>query len=137
MLLSGGRPAQTLYFSTSNGRTYGNEEVFGSDPLPYLRPVPERDDGDSPIAGVRIDLYDNTGALVATTYTDANGYYKFNMLRPGEYTVIETQPQGYFDGGAKPGTGGGVGTGGSMDPNDPDCGCGGDPSLRRPGRGSA
>ena len=36
------RPAQTVYFSTSNGRTYGNEDVFGSDPLPYLRPVVER-----------------------------------------------------------------------------------------------
>ena len=48
VLLSGGRPAQTLYFSTSNGQTYGNEDVFGSDPLPYLRPVLERDDGDSP-----------------------------------------------------------------------------------------
>ena len=48
MLLSDGRPAQTVYFSTSNGRTYGNEDVFGSSPLPYLRPVVERDDGASP-----------------------------------------------------------------------------------------
>jgi SpoIID/LytB domain protein len=45
-----GRPADTLYFSTSNGHTVGNEEVFGSDPLPYLRPVPERDDGASPLS---------------------------------------------------------------------------------------
>jgi stage II sporulation protein D len=47
VLLHGGRPATTVYFSTSNGRTYGNETVFGSDPLPYLRPVVERDDGAS------------------------------------------------------------------------------------------
>ena len=48
VLLSEGRPADTVYFSTSNGQTYGNEDVFGSAPLPYLRPVMERDDGASP-----------------------------------------------------------------------------------------
>jgi stage II sporulation protein D len=56
VLLSGGRPADTVYFSTSNGRTYGNDEVFGSAPLPYLRPVPERDDSASPLARWRVDL---------------------------------------------------------------------------------
>ncbi len=83
-------------------------------------------EGDAPLANVRIDLFNNSGALVATTFTDANGYYKFENLRPGEYTVVETQPQGYFDGGATPGTGGGVGT---HDPSDPDCGCGTDPNT--------
>jgi stage II sporulation protein D len=48
VLLFGGRPADTLYFSTSNGRTYGNDQVFGTAPLPYLRPVSERDDRASP-----------------------------------------------------------------------------------------
>jgi stage II sporulation protein D len=48
VLLHDGRPAETVYFSTSNGRTYGNDEVFGSSPLPYLRGVVERDDGASP-----------------------------------------------------------------------------------------
>jgi stage II sporulation protein D len=47
VLLHDGRPATTFYFSTSNGRTYGNEDVFGGEPLPYLRPVVERDDGAS------------------------------------------------------------------------------------------
>ena len=50
VLLTGDRPATTVYFSTSNGHTYGNEDVFGTDPLSYLRPVPERDDGASPTA---------------------------------------------------------------------------------------
>ncbi len=45
MLLHDGRPATTVYFSTSDGRTYTNEEIFGSTPLPYLRSVVERDDG--------------------------------------------------------------------------------------------
>jgi stage II sporulation protein D len=48
VLLFEGRPATTVYFSTSNGQTYGNEDVFGSAPLPYLRPVVENDDGASP-----------------------------------------------------------------------------------------
>ena len=48
VLLFEGRPADTVYSSTSNGRTYANEDVFGSEPLPYLRPVVERDDGASP-----------------------------------------------------------------------------------------
>jgi stage II sporulation protein D len=50
VLLYDGRPAETVYFSTSNGQTYGNDEVFGSPPLPYLRPVVERDDGDSSVS---------------------------------------------------------------------------------------
>ena len=48
VLLFDGRPADTVYFSTSNGQTYGNDEVFGSAPLEYLRPVVENDDGASP-----------------------------------------------------------------------------------------
>jgi protocatechuate 3,4-dioxygenase beta subunit len=78
----------------------------------------EFDEGDSPLAGVRIDLFNGSGNLVATTYTNAAGQYKFENLRPGEYSVVETQPTGYFNGAARPGTGGGNGS------NDPDCGCG-------------
>ena len=56
-LLYEGRPASTLYFSTSNGRTYGNEEVFeGAGPLPYLRGVEERDDGASPLSRWTVSL---------------------------------------------------------------------------------
>lgn len=56
VLLYQGRPAETVYFSTSDGRTYGNEDVFGSSPLPYLRPVVERDDGASPVSRWRVRL---------------------------------------------------------------------------------
>ena len=60
VLLFDGRPADTVYSSTSNGRTYANEDVFGSEPLPYLRPVVERDDGASPTSRwqARIGLRD-------------------------------------------------------------------------------
>jgi stage II sporulation protein D len=56
VLRDGDRPATTVYFSTSNGRTYPNEEVFGSSPLPYLRSVTERDDGASPTSRWRVRL---------------------------------------------------------------------------------
>jgi stage II sporulation protein D len=56
VLSFGGRPADTVYFSTSNGRTYGNDVVFGSSPLPYLRPVVERDDGASPLSRWRVEI---------------------------------------------------------------------------------
>ena len=56
VLLYGERPADTVYSSTSNGRTYGNDEVFGSSPLPYLRPVVERDDGASPLSRWRVEV---------------------------------------------------------------------------------
>ncbi|MGH2651203.1 MAG: SpoIID/LytB domain-containing protein, partial [Actinomycetota bacterium] len=49
-LMYAGEPASTFYFSTSNGRTYSNSEVWGSDPLPYLPSVKEQDDGESPLS---------------------------------------------------------------------------------------
>lgn len=60
VLLHGGRPAETLYFSTSNGRTYGNQRVFGGAPLPYLRGIREGDDAESPLSRwqVRMPLGD-------------------------------------------------------------------------------
>ncbi len=60
ILLYQGRPAETVYFSTSDGHTYGNDQVFGSAPLPYLRPVVERDDGASPTShwAVRLPFVD-------------------------------------------------------------------------------
>jgi stage II sporulation protein D len=56
VLRDGDRPATTVYFSTSDGRTYPNEDVFGSAPLSYLRSVTERDDGASPTSHWRVRL---------------------------------------------------------------------------------
>jgi SpoIID/LytB domain protein len=66
VLLFEGRPATTVYFSTSNGQTYGNEDVFGSSPLPYLRPVVENDDGASPTSTWRVRLpFDDVATFLA------------------------------------------------------------------------
>lgn len=56
VLLYRGRPAETLYSSTSPGYTLGNDQVFGSSPLPYLRPAAEQDDAASPLSFWRVRL---------------------------------------------------------------------------------
>ncbi|MGH2705185.1 MAG: SpoIID/LytB domain-containing protein [Actinomycetota bacterium] len=60
-----GKAASTFYFSTSNGRTYSNADVFGGSPLPYLVPRTESDDASSPFSSwsVRIPLDDLAAAL--------------------------------------------------------------------------
>jgi stage II sporulation protein D len=66
VLLFDGRPADTVYFSTSNGHTYGNEDVFGSSPLPYLRPVIERNDTASPVSRWSVSIpYTDLAAFLA------------------------------------------------------------------------
>ena len=62
---------------------------------------------DTPISGVTIELLDGDGVVVGATHTDTHGHYLFDGLRPGEYSVRETQPKGYFQGGQCAGTGGG------------------------------
>jgi SpoIID/LytB domain protein len=48
VVIAGGQIAQTFFFSTSGGRTAGNEEAFGGTPLTYLRPVDDPHDDLSP-----------------------------------------------------------------------------------------
>ncbi len=66
-----------------------------------------RDANEQPIAGVTVTLLDAAGNVIATTQTDTAGKYKFDNLRPGQYSVRETQPSGFFQGGQKAGSGGG------------------------------
>ncbi|MEO8497845.1 MAG: SdrD B-like domain-containing protein, partial [Planctomycetota bacterium] len=48
------------------------------------------------------------GTVVATTLTNSAGEYEFSGLTPGSYSIRETQPTGYFDGGEVIGDGGGT-----------------------------
>ncbi len=66
-----------------------------------------RDPGEPAIPSVTIELLDQNGTVLATTQTDAQGRYQFTNLRPGNYSVRETQPVGYVQGGQKAGTAGG------------------------------
>jgi stage II sporulation protein D len=84
ILLYQGRPADMVYFSTSNGHTYGNDQVFGSAPLPYLRPVPERDDGASPESHWQVRL----------RFTDIASFLHASALWPSGHAVSSVRLSG-------------------------------------------
>ncbi len=65
------------------------------------------DPTDRPIAGVKLELLNAHGTVVATTYTNSQGDYRFDQLVPGVYAVRETQPDGYFQGCQQAGSHGG------------------------------
>ena len=61
-----------------------------------------QDAGENGIAGVLVKLQNSDGSAVVdgngdpiTTTTDANGYYAFNGLNPGEYKVMFVAPDGF------------------------------------------
>jgi len=54
-----------------------------------------QDAGEQGIANVTVKLYDCSGTLLATTTTDANGFYHFTNLTPGDYSVMFVKPSGY------------------------------------------
>ena len=66
------------------------------------------DPDEQPLEGVEIELRDESGRVVARTTTNAQGEYHFEGLRAGNYEIYETQPDGYFQGGQRPGTGNGT-----------------------------
>ncbi|HWA98245.1 MAG TPA: SdrD B-like domain-containing protein [Pirellulales bacterium] len=61
----------------------------------------------APIPSVTVNLLNSSNVLVATTTTDAHGNYEFDGLNPGNYHVVEVQPNGYLEGGDKVGSLGG------------------------------
>ncbi|MFO0957004.1 MAG: SdrD B-like domain-containing protein [Isosphaeraceae bacterium] len=68
------------------------------------------DSPDFGIAGVTVTLTgtnDLREAITLVTTTDANGQYAFHGLRPGAYTIRETQPAGFRNGVVLVGTLGG------------------------------
>jgi hypothetical protein len=92
------------------------EYNFGERPLPgSLRGIvfvdPDQDciydAGESPIANVVVELLDANGAVVRVTTTNAQGQYEFTDIEPGQYSVRERQPDGFFQGGTTVGSGGG------------------------------
>ena len=64
-------------------------------------------ENERPLAGVRIELLDRNAKVLEATVTDQEGRFHFDGLRPGVYTLREVQPEGYFSGKQRAGTGGG------------------------------
>jgi len=52
-------------------------------------------DGDQPISGVTITLKDASGVVIDTDVTDTDGKYDFTGLPKGDYTVEQSQPNGF------------------------------------------
>ncbi len=77
-----------VQLSTAGGDCFGDSEDHG--------PVPD----------VVVELLDESGKVIATTVTDANGEYSFGDLAPGKYSVREIQPEDLIDGSENPGRNG-------------------------------
>ncbi|WP_305799134.1 SdrD B-like domain-containing protein [Roseococcus sp. SDR] len=54
----------------------------------------QQDSEEPGIAGATVRLLDTGGAVIATTTTDAGGFYNFGNLRPGSYSVEFVTPPG-------------------------------------------
>ena len=70
-----------------------------------------KDPGEPGISGVTITLTgvdDHGTAVNLSAVTKADGSYNFSNLRPGTYTISETQPSGWLEGKNSVGTQGGV-----------------------------
>ena len=53
------------------------------------------DDSGGAVSGVVVELVKKNGKVLATTTTNAGGYYVFRFYQPGEYTVRITVPEDY------------------------------------------
>jgi len=72
--------------------------------------------GEPGVSGVTVSLLDNLGNIVATTITDANGFYLFTNVTPGTYSVRFSNPPGTVFVTANQGVNGaGTGTVGESD----------------------
>jgi len=56
-----------------------------------------KDDGEPLIPSYQVDLLDKDGEVVATTTTNADGYYEFRRLVPGDYQTRITLVDPYSD----------------------------------------
>ena len=61
----------------------------------------EQPAGNKALENVTIQLLDEESNFIAVTRTDRNGYYLFEALIPGLYSIIAPQPPAFFDGGQK------------------------------------
>lgn len=55
-----------------------------------------QDDNEGGVQGVEVILYQFGGAALDTVYTDENGYYSFNNVTQGQYTIEFIVPEEYM-----------------------------------------
>ncbi len=85
----------------TNGRTYlsGEYDLVNYDAALYtnaslsgyiyedLNVNSHKEDNEEPLNDIQVDLYDQTGTVIATTTTNQDGYYEFTDITPGRYYV--------------------------------------------------
>lgn len=93
-----GTDPQTVLAVAGDEVSAGNDGYFTPGSISGLVRSDTTNDGtpDLPIAGVTISLFDSGNVEVATTTTAADGSYSFTGLKPGSYSVRETQPPGFL-----------------------------------------
>jgi hypothetical protein len=118
-------PGEAFLSATATNLTTGDTSEFSADIAAPVTPPPSSlsglvwqdfnndgqvDFGEKGIAGVTVTLAgtDDLGNAVSQAQaTDADGAYVFLGLRPGTYSITETQPAGYLQGIDTVGTAGG------------------------------
>jgi len=60
------------------------------------------------LADVRLQLLDESGTVLEESVTDDQGAYQFSNLMPGQYSVRQLTPAGFFEGASHVGDGGGI-----------------------------
>jgi SpoIID/LytB domain protein len=92
VLLHGNGPAITYYSSTSPGRTYDVEDVFGGEALPYLRGSEERDDEASPLSRWRTEVpFPDLARFLAAEGLWPGGPIRSVRVADGDIRVIGRQ----------------------------------------------
>ncbi len=87
---------------TNNFGAFGNVQLATIQGIKYLdvNLNGSYDNGDTPLANWTINLA-NTSGPVGTQVTDANGFFQFTNLVPGQYTISEIVQPGYLNTSAK------------------------------------
>jgi hypothetical protein len=110
----------TITVTVQNGSSTNNDfgEIKPSSLSGYvyvdLNNNGQKDTGEPPIPGTTVTLTgtnDMNVAVRVVVQTDTSGLYQFANLRPGNYTITETQPSGYQPGKLHVGTLNGTTTG--------------------------
>lgn len=77
-----------------------------------------REGGEEGIGSVRVTLLDSASHEVRSTTTDPSGFYEFNGLAAGVYSIVETHPDGWVDGLDRAGTIDSTTVGNAVNPGD-------------------
>ncbi len=111
-----------------NGNDVGTEFNFGELPpsslsghvcvaMPGFDCFSSDPNGIEPLPGVKIELIDSEGNVVATTFSASDGSYRFDNLPAGVYSILETTPEDLLDGHSRAGSINGQAIGNDDDSN--------------------